>query len=688
MRKIMRKFISLALSAAVTVSGINAGKLYVKAEEDDKKSVSVIEINYDDLTMTIKGNDDNNYYISDSQQRVWENLNGIKRENGSMTFDISWLSNRVSKIISVKGDVSEKPVTVNIPKYNNKFEAKYEDGNLSYSGVSASFTGKIQWRLNGSSIWKDTTTDPSKDPDIIANLAGCQSPDSATIVYFRMASANGTSDTNPGSRPSNESRVILPKLEGVVDVKVDNNHKKVKVPKYISYRTIGDTEWSNPTTSEKDIELSDLIKTDAGYPGNGDYIVEFKASSASEKKYSNAYVRVRASSSSSNDMVAMNISQPATDINPVNMATVNVTSAAISVAPDYDAQHISVNKQQNSGVLYSTDRQNWYPAGNGHVNISWIDSNEKKVYIKGTYCVKDEDIKEVTIPGRPTGFKAVFDRTSSAEAPKINISGISGVTKIQWRKSQSYKWNDITASPNGEFIDPAFENLRVKSGKIIVRAAAENGKRPSNECTAIIARRPSMPNVRFNSVSMTINTNTSMEYYDSVAKKWTACTKGMNIWLFPDAKNKAKVSSGIDGTDVTLQIRKKATSNNGYSKVKYIYLEGQKKAPSISEKETDDVRYSSETKTVGGVKKKYHTIKFNKATEETKYQYVVVAKGGKFDETKANWKTVKAPVSVTLKGDKAVSGSKIYVRIKGANANLKKNTPAKIPSEANSFDIP
>ena len=58
------------------------------------------------------------------------------------------------------------------------------------------------------------------------------------------------------------------------------------------------------------------------------------------------------------------------------------------------------------------------------------------------------------------------------------------------------------------------------------------------------------------------------------------------------------------------------------------------------------------------------------------------------DETKANWKTVKAPVSVTLKGDKAVSGSKIYVRIKGANANLKKNTPAKIPSEANSFDIP
>ena len=145
MRKIMRKFISLALSAAVTVSGINAGKLYVKAEEDDKKSVSVIEINYDDLTMTIKGNDDNNYYISDSQQRVWENLNGIKRENGSMTFDISWLSNRVSKIISVKGDVSEKPVTVNIPKYNNKFEAKYEDGNLSYCGVSAS----LQERYSG-----------------------------------------------------------------------------------------------------------------------------------------------------------------------------------------------------------------------------------------------------------------------------------------------------------------------------------------------------------------------------------------------------------------------------------------------------------------------------------------------------------------------------------------------------------
>ena len=78
-----------------------------------------------------------------------------------------------------------------------------------------------------------------------------------------------------------------------------------------------------------------------------------------------------------------------------------------------------------------------------------------------------------------------------------------------------------------------------------------------------------------------------------------------------------------------------------------------------------------------------------KATSKQQYQYVVLSKSDTFDETKANWKTVKSATTVTLKSKKAVTGSKIYVRVKGVSPDRNKNTAAELPSVTNTtFEIP
>ena len=71
------------------------------------------------------------------------------------------------------------------------------------------------------------------------------------------------------------------------------------------------------------------------------------------------------------------------------------------------------------------------------------------------------------------------------------------------------------------------------------------------------------------------------------------------------------------GADTSVMFRKKATGTNGCSQPVTILFKGQKAAPVIGFLETCDVVYSYETRTVGGLKNMYHTLKFKKGYFKT-----------------------------------------------------------------------
>ncbi len=379
------------------------------------------------------------------------------------------------------------------------------------------------------------------------------------------------------------------------------------------------------------------------------------------------------------------------------------TATAISVLEtNYDNNQIRLGMNGNEMAFYSTDMVNWYAIGNAggtgnnvYMDTSWLnDSIDNTIYIKGDAASEPDKYQTVVIPKRNTAVKAVFDKSSAPESPKLTVTGKGSAVQIEWRKKNTQEWNKVAATSDDVFI-PELEELRTKGARIVVRASAVNasdagaGILPSNECTVLVPKRPAAPVLRINPSAFTVNTSTAMEYYDTTTSKWNECKKSMSVWDIPAVKKITQATKDTPGADTSVMFRKKATGTNGCSQPVTILFKGQKAAPVIGFLETCDVVYSYETRTVGGLKNMYHTLKFKKATSKQQYQYVVLSKSDTFDETKANWKTVKSATTVTLKSKKAVTGSKIYVRVKGVSPDRNKNTAAELPSVTNTtFEIP
>ena len=87
------------------------------------------------------------------------------------------------------------------------------------------------------------------------------------------------------------------------------------------------------------------------------------------------------------------------------------------------------------------------------------------------------------------------------------------------------------------------------------------------------------PNVAVNSSKLTLNTTTSMEYYDETKKTWVDDDKTMTLEVI------ATNTLAVNGSkSATLQIRSAATASKSYSKTAYIMIKGQAASPSIGDK--------------------------------------------------------------------------------------------------------
>lgn len=712
MKKYGKYIIAAVMVAILCITSITSG-INVNAE-DATKPVEITSIDYDNMTISLRGDGDTEFYISDSRQKVWEKVHTTER-SGSMLMDISWIPDVRTYDLYIKGNASAKPVKVTIPVAYTGFQATYDNisGTVVYNGIPSGFDGNIQWRVKGSYTWHDTSDTSQARAALAESLSYCASTEKATTVYFRLGQNRGRSDILTGSRQSNEVTVVLPKKAAVPVVEINNQNMVATVQGQAGYRLKGQERWEHGSSIDLK-KTAPLAFYSNDNPSPVDQLIEIrKDATTTEGASASAFVRLNAPApeDAGKITVAENLSYTGgsraraavkTSLGFGNRMKTSTATAITVLETNYDNNQIRLGMNGNEMAFYSTNMTDWYSVGNMggtgnnvYMDTSWLnDSIDNTIYIKGDAASEPDKYQTVVIPKRNTAVKAVFDKSSSPESPKLTVTGRGSAVQIEWRKKNTQEWNKVTASSDDVFV-PELEDLRTKGAKIVVRASAVNGSAaaagilPSNECTVVIPKRPAAPVLRINPTAFTVNTSTDMEYYDTTTSQWTGCKKSMSVWDIPAVKKTTQATKDTPGADTSVVFRKKATGTNGCSQPVTILFKGQKAAPVIGFLETCDVVYSYETRTVGGLKNMYHTLKFKKATSKQQYQYVVLSKSDTFDETKANWKTVKSATTVTLKSKKAVTGSKIYVRVKGVSPDRNKNTAAELPSVTNTtFEIP
>lgn len=360
-------------------------------------------------------------------------------------------------------------------------------------------------------------------------------------------------------------------------------------------------------------------------------------------------------------------------------------ASAVSIGTiDYEELTIQIYNNGNPIVFFSTDGSNWTEVEGAYdevtksysMDISWIsEKTDVTLYFKGNEVTK---VVNVTIPKQDTDVSITYDRTEGA----FNFEAGDDVDTFEWRKASNYNWRkvsmDYESASYRAFLD-TIETFRVKGAKIILRipqakgSQSNAGRRPSKEFTISIIARAQAPTIKVNSSKLTLNTTSSMEYYDMISGTWMECTSTMSL---EDIAPEVLYEYG--GRNVALMIRKMATASAPNSETAYVTIKGQAAPPTIGDMSKDISYYYMNSKLA---------ITFNNASKENAYEYAIVKPGASFNISSARWVTVTDSKLIYISNTSAPDGSTIYVRKKGVDANSAKKTELVLASEVNSIEV-
>ena len=143
-KKIIVFFVALAITLGAML-GVYHG--YAKAAGN---SVSVVAIDYDAETITIKANpSDTQIYYSNKSQSTWEAVYGeIDSKTNLITMDISWITKTSAYVLSLKGDKSTTPITVVLPKQVSSFRVALDYTTNIIRFMNFGEAKEVYWRKN------------------------------------------------------------------------------------------------------------------------------------------------------------------------------------------------------------------------------------------------------------------------------------------------------------------------------------------------------------------------------------------------------------------------------------------------------------------------------------------------------------------------------------------------------------
>jgi hypothetical protein len=372
-------------------------------------------------------------------------------------------------------------------------------------------------------------------------------------------------------------------------------------------------------------------------------------------------------------------------LSPANHASAE-EAAAISIGKiDYDNLTMQVYNNNNSLVYYSTDQSTWTEVEGVYnstlksytMDISWVSyTNDVTLSFKGDII---KTIKSVTLPMRNASLSVKFDKLEG----EFQFEDTEEAERFQWRKTSDYNWNtvefDEASSSYQAFLD-TIEILRGKGIKLYIRTpqvlgtSLNNvGVRPSKEVTVTISARVAAPAIKVNSSKLTINTTSSMEYYNAKNGLWIECDGATAV---EDIAPGALYQNG--SKNVVLMIRKTATTTDTFSLTSYLTIPGQSSAPTIGDSSAEVTYYYMNSKLI---------LQFNKATVSNAYEYAIVKEENTFEPSGASWRPVTTSKVMTMTSGTAPDGATIYIRRKGIDENTSKNIPLKLPSAVNHFTV-
>jgi hypothetical protein len=361
-------------------------------------------------------------------------------------------------------------------------------------------------------------------------------------------------------------------------------------------------------------------------------------------------------------------------------------ATAVSIGRiDYEKLTMQVYYNNNSIVYYSTDNSNWSEVEGDfdtstkscEMDISWVsETNDVTLYLKGDVV---KTVKTVTLPAQNTTFEVTYNKAEC----DFEFENAEEAETFEWRKATDYTWSTVDIDEDSasyqKFMNKV-EMFMVKGAAIVIRIPQVTGSdmddvglRPSIAKTVTITGRAASPTITVNSSRLTLNTTSSMEYYDPVSDLWIECTGNMSLYeIAPEAlfENGSSVS--------TIRIRKAATTSAPYSKTAYVKIPGQSAAPTIGDSSADVTYYYMNSKLV---------LQFNHASGTKIYQYAVIKEDMEFDAATANWRDVKSSDTLTLSGTYAPSGCMVYVRKKGTDAGTGNMSDLILASAAGNFIV-
>ncbi len=280
-----RPGVFLLLGITVLLLFLLLPNLSVQRANAAENSITVKKINYEDSTITLQGNPgDTVLYFSDSAMKTWESVPGKLSSDRTITMDISWISVTGTYVLNLKGNASTEVTTVVLPKQYTNFKATLNKttGAITFSNTD---TRNIEWRKKGSTVWK--TVNKST---IAAELSYFNT--NGATVYFRLASIDGTGNTDTGKRPSKEIAISIPKKISAPSIKINGSKFAIPVKKGMAYRIVNDdgqtTDWRTITGST-DLLLQD-VAPQVMYANNSmqkEVTLQFRVNATSTSQVSN-----------------------------------------------------------------------------------------------------------------------------------------------------------------------------------------------------------------------------------------------------------------------------------------------------------------------------------------------------------------------------------------------------------------
>ena len=418
----LRKFIMVMSIFLVALAGV--GIVYSVAQVD---RVTIVGIDYDELTLTVKGNKDDSkiFFANKKNASTWDEIPGELDGNKQINMDISWISASSDYTLYLKGDKTKEPLKVVIPKQNKKFNAKLNTLENKFTFTNKGSATDIYWRKSTSTEWT------KYDEDEMTGLLERFSLKGISLV-FRTGQVKGTSATNVGERPSKIYTVKIAKRAGAPSVSLDYKTMTFAVKKTMEYKlsTEGSDKWTDITATSLNLDTilpyvmydkyQELVE--AGTIEDGDKIsVDFRTKATSKKVASQIFtLEVPGQKQTQKDNIVFGYTgskQCEIKIKELELDDENVLEAA---SPTNVYEYTVVEE----GEKLDIHEAEWKSITSDTVKISSkIAPENSTIYVRKQGTGKDLPTKEVVL------VEKVQYLTASSLNKEVNFKKIQGVQK-------------------------------------------------------------------------------------------------------------------------------------------------------------------------------------------------------------------------------------------------------------------